>query len=156
MLEVNIPGRESLSIKALVLDYNGTLAVDGVLLDGVREQIVRLAEMLEIYVLTSDTYGSVTAQCRSLPVRVHVLESAEHTQEKADFIAQLGQDEVAAVGNGANDRLMLERAALGIAVIGSEGAATAALMSSDIAVKDIRNALGLLLNSRRLVATLRR
>lgn len=156
MLEVNISGRGSLSIKTLVLDYNGTLAVDGVLLDGVGELIVQLAETIEIYVLTSDTYGSVSVQCRTLPVRVHVLESAAHTQEKADFIAQLGRAQVAAVGNGANDRLMLERAALGIAVIGSEGAATAALMSSDIVVKDIRDALGLLLNSRRLVATLRR
>lgn len=155
MIEADIPGRGLLRLKTLVLDYNGTIALDGVLLDEVKELIIRLSELLEIFILTSDTYGSVRAQCQALPVRVHVLSSEDHTHEKENFILGLGAKQAAAVGNGANDRLMLKRAALGIAVIGSEGSATEALMSSDAVVKDIREALGLFLNPRRLVATLR-
>lgn len=155
MIEADIPGRGLLRLKTLVLDYNGTIALDGVLRDEVKKLMIRLSELLEIYILTSDTYGSVRAQCRALPVRVHVLSSEDHTQEKENFILGLGAELAAAVGNGANDRLMLKRAALGIAVIGPEGAATAALMSSDAVVKDIREALELFLNPRRLAATLR-
>ena len=35
MLTISIPGGATLDIEHLVLDYNGTLAVDGVLLPGV-------------------------------------------------------------------------------------------------------------------------
>jgi soluble P-type ATPase len=51
---------------------------------------------------------------------------------------------------------MLERAALGIAIIGPEGASVLTLSKADIAAPDIRAALELLLFPRRLIATLRR
>ena len=35
MIEIDIPGYKTLHLEHLVLDYNGTLAVDGVLIDGV-------------------------------------------------------------------------------------------------------------------------
>lgn len=60
-----------------------------------------------------------------------------------------------AVGNGANDARMLERAALGIAVLGPEGLALSCLQAADVVVPDILAALDLLLFPRRLVATLR-
>jgi len=59
------------------------------------------------------------------------------------------------MGNGANDRLMLAKAALGIVVLGSEGTSVQALQNADIAVKDINEGLELLLQPKRLVATLR-
>jgi soluble P-type ATPase len=62
---------------------------------------------------------------------------------------------VVAVGNGRNDRLMLEAAALGIAVIGDEGLAADAMQACDIVVRHIADALALLEDPRRLIATLR-
>jgi soluble P-type ATPase len=50
---------------------------------------------------------------------------------------------------------MLERSALGICVIGDEGAAREAIDASDVIARDIESALDLLLQPRRLVATLR-
>lgn len=60
-----------------------------------------------------------------------------------------------AVGNGMNDRLMLRTAALGILVLGNEGTSVQALSSADIVVKDILDGLDLLLNPKRIIATLR-
>ncbi len=66
MIVIEIPGREPLKINHVVLDYNGTAAVDGMLLKGVKERIARLKELAYVYVLTADTYGTVTRQCEPL------------------------------------------------------------------------------------------
>jgi soluble P-type ATPase len=50
---------------------------------------------------------------------------------------------------------MLEAAALGIAVLGDEGLAADAMQACDIVVRDIAEALALLENPQRLVASLR-
>ena len=43
MLTVNIPGRGALSLSHLILDYNGTIALDGLVLEGVRPRLEALA-----------------------------------------------------------------------------------------------------------------
>jgi len=155
MIEVSIPGQSHLSLEVLVLDYNGTLALDGVLPDPVKEKIIFLANLLEIHIITSDTFGSVARQCEGLPVRINVLATNDHVREKAGYLTQFGERMVVAIGNGANDELMLQKANLGILVLGTEGCSTRALTASDIIVKDIIDALDLLLNPQRLIATLR-
>ncbi len=155
MISVNIPGRGLFNLEVLVLDFNGTLALDGELLAPVADNIRALAKQLEIHILTSDTYGTVARKCKGLPVQVKVLESAEHSKEKAAYLSRLGAREIVAVGNGANDRSMLEHAYLGITVIGTEGCSARTLLASDIVVTKIEDAFGLLLNPQRLVATLR-
>ncbi len=60
-----------------------------------------------------------------------------------------------AIGNGRNDRLMLAAAALGIVIIGEEGAAVQTVLASRVACHDILSALDLLRQPQRLVATLR-
>jgi len=57
MIELTIPGREPLQIQHLVTDVNGTLAVDGILIDGLAKRITSLRDRLEIHLLTADTYG---------------------------------------------------------------------------------------------------
>ena len=156
MINVIIPGRGALNLEVLVLDYNGTLALDGQMFGSVRENLIRLSSVLEIHVLTSDTFGSVEQQCAGLPVQVNLLKSLDHTQEKADYLLQFGSREIVAIGNGANDRLMLGQANLGIAIIGFEGASLQALQSADLVVNKIEDGFGLLLETQRLKASLRR
>lgn len=156
MIQVTIPGRGSMNLEVLVLDYNGTLALDGQMFESVRESLKRLAPYLDIHILTADTFGTVEQQCEGLPVQVKVLENINHTQEKADYLLQFVSREIVAIGNGANDQLMLEKAHLGIAVLGFEGASTKTLMSADLVVKQIEDGLGLLSKTQRLKATLRR
>jgi soluble P-type ATPase len=60
-----------------------------------------------------------------------------------------------AIGNGRNDTLMLQQAALGIAVMQTGGAATTALLAGDVVTPGIVDALDLLIHPDRLKATLR-
>jgi len=157
MKEVNItvPHYKQLHLRDVVLDYNGTLAKDGELKETVRPLLSMLASRYQLHVITSDTFGSVKKQLEGFDVTVKVLESDDHTAEKAEYIDTLGCVHCAAVGNGNNDAEMLKMAGLGIALIGDEGCSTKTLLESDIVCSDITDALGLLLNEKRLVATLR-
>ncbi|MFZ5826088.1 MAG: HAD family hydrolase [Bacillota bacterium] len=155
MLRLSIPGREPLTIEHLVLDYNGTLAIDGRLLPGIMDRLEALAERLSIHVVTADTFGLAAVETATLPVTLQIIGSGDQARAKEDLVGALGATKVAAIGNGANDRLMLERAALGICIVGTEGAATAALLASDVVVRHPADGLDLLLHPGRLAATLR-
>jgi soluble P-type ATPase len=155
MLEINIPGGKTLSLTHLVLDFNGTLAADGSLLPGVAPRLKILAEHLEIHVITADTFGSVGEQVAGLPVQLAVIPRENQAQAKADYLDRLGAVNAAAIGNGRNDALMLQKAALGIAVLQTEGAAMAAMVAAQVVNSGITDALDLLLHPNRLKATLR-
>lgn len=154
MIEAEIPGRGLLKLEHAVFDVNGTLALDGVLLPGVKERIATLNDYVEVHLLTADTHGRQAAIDAELGITATIIRHG--TTEKGAYVLSLGADHVVAVGNGANDVAMLNAAALRIAILGGEGLAAALLSSSDVLVRDINDALDLLLNPRRLVATLRR
>lgn len=116
------------------------------------ERIGRLGAHLQVHVLTADTFGTVEAVTAELGISAHLVATGE---EKARHVAELGAESCAAIGNGANDAPMLEAVALGIAVIGPEGAASTALRAADIACASIVDALDLLLDDRALAASLR-
>ena len=155
MIAVDIPGFGQFRLEHLVLDYNGTLALDGELCPGVEPLLKALAESLSLHVLTADTHGSVARRLAHLPYLVHILGTGEETQAKLQYVRQLGGRTCACLGNGRNDQLMLREAALGIAVLGPEGLALPALLAADLVVPGIVPALELLLKPQRLRATLR-
>ncbi len=155
MIEIRIPGGETLRFEHLVLDYNGTLARDGKLLPGVRERIEALASHLGVHVVTADTFGRAREEMAGIPCEVSVLPPEGQTGAKRDRVLGLGASGVAAIGNGRNDRLMLEAAALGIAVVEGEGAAPETVLAADVVCRSALDALDLLLEPKRLVATLR-
>jgi soluble P-type ATPase len=154
MLTLNIPGREMLEINHLILDFNGTIALDGILIAGVAERIEALSQSLVIHVITADTNGSAADQCSSLPVSIKILESGDHTHEKGEFVKALGN--AVSIGNGANDGLMFDASDIAIAVLGNEGCMTQTLFKSDIIIQNINDALDLLLKPNRMIATLRK
>lgn len=156
MLEILIPSRDRLRLEHLVLDLNGTVALDGTLIPGVQERVARLRPTVTVHLVSADTQGTLTAVAEDLGVTPHRLEPGSERKQKAALVERLGADRVVAIGNGANDAGMLERAALGIAVLGPEGLALPCLQAADVLAPDIVAALDLLLFPRRLVATLRR
>lgn len=155
MIQVDIPGRDPLAIGHLVLDFNGTMAKDGVLIPGVEERLNRLAGQLAVHVLTADTFGTGREACRNIKAAVHILEPGEGGSQKENFITRLGKEQTATFGNGTNDARMLAAAALGIMILGPEGASVQALRAADVVVTDINTGLDMLLHPKRLVATLR-
>ncbi len=154
-MEINIPGLEALRLTHLVLDFNGTLARDGQVLEGVRERLENLARELEIHVLTADTFGTVQEAMAGITCRTIVVPGTAQAESKAKYVHEIRRDGVVAIGNGRNDRLMLQNAKLGIAVMQEEGVSPQVLLAADVAVPDINCALDLLLHPLRLIATLR-
>ncbi|MHC4179434.1 MAG: HAD family hydrolase [Planctomycetota bacterium] len=155
MLEIAVPGSEVLQIEYLVLDYNGTLACDGELIEGVAQSLRALAGNLQIHVVTADTFGKARSRLEGLPCELVVLPAENQDVGKLEYIERLGPGKTACVGNGRNDRLMLKEAVLGIAVVQEEGAATETLLAADVVCPDVLSALGLLTDPLRLKATLR-
>jgi soluble P-type ATPase len=152
---IDIPHFAVLHLRHVVLDYNGTLAKDGVLKDEVKALLEPLIAKYRVHVITSDTFGSVASQLKAFDVHINVLKSEDHTAEKAAYLQSLDASTCVAIGNGANDSQMLREALLGIALMGDEGCATQTLLSSRITCKHIKEALELLLYEKRLIATLR-
>ncbi len=155
MLDINIPGWGKLALENLVLDFNGTLALDGELLPGAAERLQSLAAQLHIFVVTADTFGRARQRLAGLPCELTILPPGAQDEAKLAFVQSLGAASTAAVGNGRNDRLMLAEAALGIVVVQQECASAETLVSADVVAPDICAALDLLLNPLRLTATLR-
>ncbi|MEW6569502.1 MAG: ATPase P [Chloroflexota bacterium] len=156
MIELNVPGRGSILLDHLVSDVNGTLAVDGRLMDGVARSLLALRDRLEVHLLTADTHGRQAAIDERLGLRAVRIPPGEEVEAKAAYVRRLGPEHVVALGNGANDARMLCEAAIGICVLSAEGASIQALTAADLVAPDILSALGLLDNPMRLVATLRR
>ena len=152
-LLIEIPGRNALDLRFLLLDVNGTLSNRGKLLPGVAERLDSLRDHLEPRLLSADTYDSLASIAGELQVTAQIAASAD---DKLVVLRELGASRCAAVGNGSNDAAMLGEAALGIAVIGPEGASVAALTAADIVCGSILDALDLLAEPRALAATLRR
>ncbi len=155
MLSLNIPGAAPLELEHLVLDYNGTIAEDGDIIDGVEWRLQALSESIAVHLITADTYNTVASAWGSLGCKVSIVPPTGQHIAKRDYVRELGAEKVVAVGNGRNDALMLEESALGIAVIQIEGAAKEAILAADVIVTDIADALDLLLNPLRVTATLR-
>ena len=156
MLEVNIPGRGSLGLEYLVLDINGTISRDGALIEGVSGRLDALRGQFDITAVTADTFGKARELGERLKIKLHRLETGKEAEQKAGFVRRLGAGVTAAMGNGANDALMLRESALGICVLGQEGTAADAAGAADLLAPDINAALDLLIRPTRLIATLRR
>lgn len=139
-------------LACLVLDVNGTLTNRGEVIDDVAVQLQALRETLDVHLVSADTFGSLARVASKLGLASKVIGEGA---EKAAFVRQLGSHRCAAIGNGANDAGMLREAALGIAVIGPEGAAAAALAAADVVCRSIVEALDLLVDDRALAATMR-
>jgi P-type E1-E2 ATPase len=156
MIELTIPGRGTVQLDHLVCDVNGTLALDGKLIEGVARALGALRDRLEIHLVTADTHGRQSIIDQQLGVQAVRLVPGDEAGQKAAFVRQLGAERVVAIGQGANDAGMLSAAAIGIALISPEGLAVAALQAADLLAGDILSALELLEKPLRLVATLRK
>jgi P-type E1-E2 ATPase len=156
MIEYDVPGLGKLQIQYLVCDVNGTLALDGRLIDGLAERITALRDRISIRLITADTHGGQARIDQQLGLQAVRLQPGNEAGQKAAYVRELGAGSVMAVGQGANDAAMLKAAALGVCVLSKEGAALETLLAADLLVPDIFSALDLLDKPLRLVASLRK
>jgi P-type E1-E2 ATPase len=155
MISVSIPGWGDLDIEYLVVDFNGTCAFDGKLKEGVKELLDKISRYIKVFVITADTYGTIDAEGNTIGFSIIKVGKEASGKEKARIIRELGPEKVVAIGNGNNDTMMLREAALGIGVMGDEGCSSSLIKEADLMVRDISDALGIILHPERLEATLR-
>lgn len=155
MVSLDIPGFGRLDARHLVSDFTGTLSVDGLLLPYVAELLTDVGRIMNLHILTADTLQRAHTALKGIDCTLTVLSGADIDRQKEAYLQTLGPDQVVAIGNGSNDRLMLKAARLGIAVIEGEGCAVDVLLQADIVVRSIQDALGLVLHPMRCMATLR-
>ncbi len=159
MIRLDIPGFGLREISTVVTDYTGTHSCGGTVRDAVKERLAELAGRVDVHVLTADTFGTVARELGDLPIAVEVLSGPHLDEQKRAFALERVPARIAALGNGKNDRLLLravrDGGGLEIAVDNGEGCAVDAILASDLLVHGSENALDLLLDTSRCVATLR-
>lgn len=155
-VKLEIPNYGTCNIKKIAFDFNGTLATGGKVSEKILKSLENLTDDFEIYILTADTFGTVKDMVTDLAVEVAIIEGEDGTRFKKNFIQKIGRGETIAIGNGNNDRFMVEEAAIGIALIGDEGAAIDTILNSDLVVSNIFDVFEMLKEPDRLIASLRK
>ncbi len=159
-IEVDLPCGTFYDLSHLVMDLNGTITVDGKLVEGVYERLEKIAEILNIHIITADTNQTVDDIQNQLSkisdIKFYSLKSGRGDLQKLEYVEALGREHTAAIGNGCNDALMLKEASLGICIMGVEGASIDALLASNVVFHDICDALDIFLKPHRMIATLRK
>jgi soluble P-type ATPase len=155
MMNLTIPGFGELALSHAVFDYNGTLAVEGYLIEGLKQRLNILSECLHIHVVTGDSYGHAKNELKDINCKLTILSAENQGIAKRNYLRELNPIQAVAIGNGRNDIMMLKEAALAIAVIGKEGLASQCLLEADLIMPDIFSVFDTLHQARRLTATLR-
>jgi P-type E1-E2 ATPase len=156
MIQFNVSGLGDYKLEHLVMDVNGTLAVDGQLIDGVAAKLAFLQGLVKIHLLTADTHGKQSLIDQQLGLTAVRVQPGGEALQKAEYVRKLGSETVVAIGQGANDAGMLKAAKLGICVLSLEGVARDALLACDLVAPSILSALELLEKPARISASLRR
>lgn len=155
MLKMDIPGFGELNLSNAIFDFNGTLAIEGKLIEGIAEHLNMLSEQVDLHILTGDSFGKAKSELADIKCKLTILKSEDQAFAKRDYLRKLDPKQTVAIGNGRNDKFMLEEAALGIVVTGDEGAAIETILAANILMPDIKSVLNSLLHQKRLIATLR-
>jgi soluble P-type ATPase len=153
-MNFEIPGVGDLTIDSLILDLNGTVAIDGIVVDGVSERIADLRSRgLKIFLFSGDTQGNAADIASELEVDLRKTPSAD---QKVEAVREIGVDTAATIGNGRIDKELFEEVRLAIATLQAEGVHIETLLAADLVVPSINDALDLLLKEKRLIASLRK
>lgn len=152
MIHLDIPGRGVIELHHAIFDLNGTLATDGTLIPGIQGRLQQLGEQLELHILTAGTHGNIAEFEQTLGRAFHLI---QHGEEKRRYVEALDPRTVIAFGNGTNDTGMLRVAAIGVAILGTEGLSMSALRTADVLIASPLEAIDLVLSPKRLLATLR-
>jgi len=157
-ITLDIPGFGRRVIRTVISDYTGTLSCHGRLVPGAKTRLRRLLRLVDVEIITADSYGTARQQLKGITVP-NMLKQKRHDIEKREFARRFALRHVAAFGNGNNDRLLLKAVKAGggiaVAVDNGEGCALDALLHANIVIVGATNALDLLLNPTACKATLR-
>lgn len=150
----DIPGQGQLEIKTIILDLNGTLSVAGTVPNGVKERLDQLkAKGFKVLFFTGNTRNDADDLATSLGIEWKL---AKDAVGKRDLALVLEPETCASIGNGLIDLELMKTVKLRIVTLQAEGVHIQTMLSSDIVVPNINDALDLFIDEQRLIATLRK
>jgi soluble P-type ATPase len=153
-MQYEIPGQGQHTIKTIILDLNGTLSVGGIVPDGVKPRLDRLKELgFKVLFFTGNTRNDADDLATMLGIEWKLAKNAE---DKRSLALELDPETCASVGNGLIDLELMKVVKLSILTLQAEGVHVQTLLSSDVVVPSINDALDLFIDSQRLIATLRK
>jgi len=155
MINIEIPGYGNLHIKNVLIDYNGTIASEGKLIPSLKNIIEKLSKKVNLYVITADTFGTVSKEIENFPIEIIKIEKENERQQKVEALKKLGSQNTISYGNGNNDKLIIKESVIGICIMGDEGCSRETLEEADLVINSIEKGLLLLLDENKLKATLR-
>jgi soluble P-type ATPase len=156
MISIQRPGMESLDIHFVLIDFEGTLAMDGRVHPKAKDKVNLLSKRATITILTKSNREKVEETLRKMKVEILYVTEGDSTQQKLNVLQRLGPHQTAVIGNGLDDVRILEQAGLGMCVIGKEGSSAEAVAKADLVVTNVLDALDFLLKPLRQRATLGR
>jgi len=156
MISIQRPGMESLDIHFVLIDFEGTLAMDGRVHPKAKDKVNLLSKRATIYILTKSNREKVEETLTKMKVEILYLTEGDSSQQKLNVLQRLGSHQTAVIGNGLDDVRIMEQAGLGMCVIGKEGSSAEAMAKADLVVSNVLDALDFLLKPLRQRATLSR
>jgi len=154
MISIERPGQGNLEIDFILIDFEGTLALDHRVHPKAKDKINLLSKRTKIYILAKGEKEQVIEVLRKVKAEIIHFAVGDVSAGKLNLLRQLGANRTVAIGNGQDDVLMIEEAALGICVISREGTAAETILKADAVVSNILDALDFLLKPLRQKATL--
>ncbi len=149
-----VPGVGEIELNTIVLDLNGTLSVNGVIPDGVKERIDKLKQLgFSIVLFSGDQRGTAGAICKDLQIQ---LIRCGTSIEKEIAMDQLPGDKTVAIGNARIDIGTFKKAKIRIATLQNEGIHREILDYVDVIVPSINAAFDLLIDTDSFCATMRK
>ncbi len=106
MLNIIIPGFDEFKLEHLVLDFNGTIAFDGILLKEVPKLLKEISKSLQVHVVTGDSYGSAKNELKNIDCKILILPVEGQRSAKLQYIDNLNPKRVVAIGKGSKQTLM--------------------------------------------------
>jgi soluble P-type ATPase len=156
MISIQRPGMESLDIHFVLIDFEGTLAMDGRVHPKAKDKVNLLSKRVTITILTKSNREKVEETLRKMRAEILYVTEGDSSQQKLNALQRLGAHQTVVIGNGLDDVRILEQAGLGMCVIGKEGASAEAMAKADLVVTHVLDALDFLLKPLRQRAILGR
>src|SRR5512136_2415161 len=156
MISIQRPGMESLDIHFVLIDFEGTLAMDGRVHPKAKDKVNLLSKRATITILTKSNREKVEETLKKMKVEILYVTEEDSSQQKLNVLQRLGPHQTAVIGNGLDDVRIMEQAGLGLCVIGKEGSSAEAMVKADLVVTNVLDALDFLLKPMRQRVTLGR
>ena len=156
MISIQRPGMETLDIHFVLLDFEGTLGMDGRVHPKAKDKVNLLSKRVTVYILTKSSKEKVEETLKKMKAEILSMTEGDSSQQKLDVLQRLGPHQTAVIGNGFDDVQIMEQAGLGMCVIGKEGSSPEAVAKADLVVTSVLDALDFLLRPLRQGATLGR